>query len=198
MVRMKLMSRHRLEWAILIVRDPASSSILSNKNTPNNTIFYAKLWQSKCSFTCESRFTYYFFVFRILRGDPALVDVDPLLKTPFEWTLLTKMPKYLVPCAPRKQNLAEIILQSPFIKYTFHFNNRQQFRLFLTLQNSMPYKQKFIDWMSTARPSPHFLNIMEHPKQGTKFWQQIVYTWKSYLFPYQKRTQKSQRLEPKF
>ena len=31
------------EWTILIVRDPASSSILSNKNTPNNTIFYAKL-----------------------------------------------------------------------------------------------------------------------------------------------------------
>ena len=106
--------------------------------------------------------------------------MDPPLKTPFEWALLTKMLKYLVPCAPRKQNLAEIVFQSPFIKYTFHFNNRQQFRSFVTLQNSMPYKQNFLNWISTARPSPHFLYITEHPKQGTKFWQQIVYTWKSY------------------
>ena len=44
----------------------------------------------------------------------------------------------------------------------------------------MPYKQDFFDWISTARPSPHFLYITEHQKRGTKFWQQIVYTWKSY------------------
>ena len=31
------------EWTILIVRDPASSSILSNKNTPNKTIFLCQV-----------------------------------------------------------------------------------------------------------------------------------------------------------
>ena len=26
----------------------------------------------------------------------------------------------------------------------------------------MPYKQNFLNWISTARPSPHFLYITEH------------------------------------
>ena len=45
----------------------------------------------------------------------------------------------------------------------------------------MPYKQDFLNWISTARPSPHFLYITEDQKRGTKFWQQIVYTWKMLL-----------------
>ena len=44
----------------------------------------------------------------------------------------------------------------------------------------MSYKQNFITWISTARPLPHFLYITEHPKEGITFWQQIVYTSKSY------------------
>ena len=65
----------------------------------------------------------------MFKGNPGLVNVDlPVhapVKTPFEWALLTKMLKYLAPYALRKQNLAEINFQSPFIKYTFHFNNTQ-------------------------------------------------------------------------
>ena len=116
----------------------------------------------------------------MFKGNPGLVNVDPPVKTPFEWILLIKAEIFGSIYAPRKQNLAEINFQSPFIKYTFHFNNTQQFRSFLTLQNSMPYKQNFINWISTARPSPRFLNITKLHKQGTKFWQQIMYTWKSY------------------
>ena len=79
------------------------------------------------------------------------------------------MQQYKVPYSPREQNLAEIIFQSSFIKYTFHFNNTQQFRSFLTLQNSMPYKENFINWISPARPSPTFCILRKTRKKVPNF-----------------------------